>query len=216
MTEVTEAFLLNIFSNKLAWEVAHKAALESSKVYRKGLLSRLAYLTVLKQITVPDLLERCQIIKSKARIIDAQSVANHYDWMLYWLDLPDMVDEVVKHANWVKLLEEEYIKIEPVWRDFWSLMNEPDSTLLCAPVMPVRDRTPSQIYRELAEHNTKRTFLQTRILEGKEFLLKFYKEPPAWSAWGTVETEDSNLDEERNTGFVEELEEDEGEEEFEL
>lgn len=214
--ELTTTSILDIFNNKTAWETNYYDALESSQKHRKRLLSRLAYLSVLKSTTLPQLRVRSHMIGSEIWKISPQVFDNHRAWMRYWLHMPvDMVDKVVKHVNWLKLLEDEYKKIEPVWREFWSFANSHAGMPRTA-LRFLQELTQSHVLEQLESHNKKRLFLQSRILEGTEFLAVFCREPPAWLAWSSAKNDDDSDVEEVGTGFVEELEKGEESEEFEL
>ncbi|EXJ96445.1 hypothetical protein A1O1_01571 [Capronia coronata CBS 617.96] len=217
-TELTRESILAVFPTKWVWQETHMAALQSSRIHHKGLLSRLAYLSVFKRTIVPKLLLRSHMIKSGNWTLNEQILCNHRDWMLYWIGMSaGMMDKVVKHANWLKLLEDEYIKIEPVWREFWALQDIRTPIFSLDRLPLTRKQTPSpDLYEELANHNKKRLFLQSRIVEGREVLAKFYEDPPAWLEWRSVGTDDNDAGEQPETGFVEEIEEDRESEEFVL
>ncbi|KAJ4617275.1 hypothetical protein HRR88_007191 [Exophiala dermatitidis] len=229
--ELTIRAIKTLFPDRKTWKTANTAALQASATHRKGICARLAHHTVLRQNITIDLLIRSRLIQSGTYAFTQDTLDNHRAWMDWWLGFPDLANKIVKHVNWIKLLEEEYIRAEPIWVEFWTRMEREEDVSLphgCPgqPFSPANVnyvsttavRTLKTVLLDLSTHDTKRAFLQSHIGKGREVVAQFYEDLPAWREWTTMGSDDATavpLLEEPEMGFVEELEDGEEEEQEE-
>ncbi|KAG9785647.1 hypothetical protein KCU88_g2412, partial [Aureobasidium melanogenum] len=227
--ELTIRAIKTLFPDRKTWKTANTAALQASATHRKGICARLAHHTVLRQNITIDLFIRSRLIQSGTYAFTQDTLDNHRAWMDWWHRFPDLAEEIVKHVNWIKLLEEEYIRAEPIWAEFWTRMeiredvSRPSMSTLQAAAANNNGpapRTLKTVLLDLSTHDTKRAFLQSHIGKGREVVAQFYEDLPDWREWTTMGSDDATavpLLEEPEMGFVEELEdgEEEGHEEEE-
>ncbi|KAL2421217.1 hypothetical protein ABEF95_006480 [Exophiala dermatitidis] len=221
--ELTIRAINTLFPNRETWKTANTSALQASATHRRGICARLAHHTVLRQNITIDLLIRSRLIQSGTYSFTQDTLDNHRAWMDWWQGFPDLAAKIVKHVNWIKLLEDEYIHAEPIWSEFWDCMDRKEDASLPDNVLYISAtgataRTLKTVLLDLSAHDTKRAFLQSHIGKGREVVALFYEALPDWREWTTMGSEDATavpLLEEPEMGFVEELEEGDEDEEGE-
>ncbi|OAP62479.1 hypothetical protein AYL99_04684 [Fonsecaea erecta] len=231
--KIPKESILALFPDEEAWRTLSTAARENSRFHRSSVVAQVLYLSCLKNCVLPELLERGNLLAQGILPFAAMpkdTIDNQHAWIAWAVSLDETISNVLKQINWLDLLEAEYVAADPLWQSFWCLHQEVERQHATNPPT-LQEKTPcgilaelEKIYAMLAGHNRRRLFLQTKMIQGRDWIARLLEEVPPWIEWDEVVSEMLGADiggrfvgdgliDNQGSGFVEETEDDE---EFEL
>jgi hypothetical protein len=125
-TSLSVPAILAMFKHRRAWETQHNLAMEMSQKTRKRILQRLLLYAAARNHHTGEVLLRSQLLRRGLyRNLDGRVLKNHQEWVT-WIatTFPSLVGPVVKHTNWLELLEKEYVAATDDWVKFWQIYHE--------------------------------------------------------------------------------------------
>ncbi|KIX93329.1 uncharacterized protein Z520_10972 [Fonsecaea multimorphosa CBS 102226] len=240
--KIPKESILALFPNEEAWKIQSTTARENSRLHRKAVMAQVLHLSCLKNCVLPELLHRGNLLAQAttfpSSVITQSIIDNQRAWITWAVSLNETITNVLKQINWLDLLEAEYVAADPLWTSFWRLHQEEveqqQKPASADPPSADQEMPPpsatatmlelEEIYVRLANHNRRRLFLQMKMMDGRDWVARLFEELPPWIEWEEAvramlnaeagrRYQDDESGQEQESGFVEEMED---EEEFEL
>ncbi|KIW96584.1 uncharacterized protein Z519_01975 [Cladophialophora bantiana CBS 173.52] len=194
-TKIPKESILALFPNEETWKTASAAARRNSRFHKNNIMVQILYLSCLKNCVLPELIQRGNLLaqgpfpfSTMPQVIND----NQRAWISWAVSLDETIANALKQLNWLELLEKEYESAKSLWTSFWPLHQEEERQKAHCPltdqVMPPCATLAELevIYKKLAGHNQRRLFLQTKMVQGRDWMARLFEMVPPWIEWEEV------------------------------
>ncbi|EXJ61314.1 uncharacterized protein A1O5_11871 [Cladophialophora psammophila CBS 110553] len=194
-TKIPKESILALFPNEETWKTVSTAARQNSRFHKNNIMAQILYLSCLKNCVLPELIQRGNLLAQDTFPFSAMPQVindNQRAWISWAVSLDETIANALKQLNWLELLEKEYESAKSLWTSFWPLHQEEERQKAPCPltdqVMPLCATLAELevVYEKLAGHNRRRLFLQTKMIQGKDWVARLLEMVPPWIEWEEV------------------------------